>query len=94
VVLDLQVSYAMVKWACRHDRREVLVLFSAGSLCLLAFAGWMSWSSWTQLRGARTEGATREDRSYFLAIAGLALTGIFTLLVLSSVVFRVMSPCN
>lgn len=95
-LLDLQVSYAMVKWACENDRRDLLLLTPAGSLALIALATWMSWSCWTKLRDqAEEEGGRMEDRSYFLALAGLAMNAVFGLLILTSYVPRYfLSPCE
>jgi hypothetical protein len=94
--LDLQVSYASVKWACAADRREVLLLFPLGSLSLIAVATWMSWSCWKMVRaGANEEGGSLEDRSYFLAIAGLAMNAVFALLIVTSAFGRYyLSPCE
>jgi hypothetical protein len=95
-LLDLQVSYATVKWACAADARTVLLLLPLGSLAILAAATWMSWSSWTRLRGeASLDGARVEDRSYFLALAGLAMSALFLLLILTSFAPRYfLSPCE
>jgi hypothetical protein len=94
--LDLQVCYAMVKWACEHHRRPLILAVPIGSLALVAIATWMSWSSWTKLRRTADEqGAHMEDRSYFLAVAGLGLNAIFALLILLSFVPRYfLSPCE
>jgi hypothetical protein len=95
-LLDLQISYASVKWACANNKRALLLALPIGSLALLAAGTWMSWSSWTKLRGdASNEGARMEDRSYFLAISGLALNALFALLILTSFVPRYfLSPCE
>jgi hypothetical protein len=95
-LLDLQVSYATVKWACAADARGVLFALPLLSLSLVAAGGWMSWSCWAVLRrGASTRGARTEDRSYFLALAGLAMTGVFFLLILTSYAPRYfLSPCE
>jgi len=39
-LLDLQVSYATVKWACAANQRAVLFLLPLGSLALIGFATW------------------------------------------------------
>ena len=95
-LLDLQVSYVAVKWACANDRRDVLFLFPLGSLTLVALAGWLSWSCWRVLRAdADPEGGRMQDRSYFLAFAGLAMTAVFGLLIITSLAPRYfLSPCE
>lgn len=94
--LDLQISYAAVKWACEHDLREVILALPLGSLALVGAAAWMSWSSYTKLRPiASEEGAHVEDRSYFLALVGLSLNAVFALLILASIAPRyLLSPCE
>ncbi len=95
-LLDMQVSYATVKWACEHDRRAALLLMPAGSLAIIAAGTAMSWSCWTKLRGTASEtGARMIDRSYLLAVAGLALNALFALLILTSFAPRyLLSPCE
>ena len=95
-LLDLQVSYAMVKWACETDRRWMLMLTPIGSLSLIAVGTAMAWSCWTKLRDVgEQEGARMEDRSYFLAMAALAMNALFALLILTSVAPRYfLSPCE
>lgn len=95
-LLDLQISYAMLKWACENDRRELVLLMPLGSLGLIAIGSWMSWSCWTKLREvANQHGGRMEDRSYFLAVAGLAMNAVFGLLILTSLVPRYfLSPCE
>jgi hypothetical protein len=95
-LLDLQVSYSMVKWACENDRRWLILLMPAGSLGLIAAGTAMAWSCWTKLRDVgEPEGARMEDRSYFLAMAALAMNAIFALLILTSFAPRYfLSPCE
>ena len=95
-LLEMQVSYATVKWACAADARWVILLLPLGSIGLVALAAWLSWSCWTMLRGnAVLEGPRQEDRSYFLAISGLAMSALFLLLILTSYAPRyLLSPCE
>jgi hypothetical protein len=95
-LLDLQVSYATVKWACAADQRMVLFLLPLGSFAVIGFATWLSWSCWTRLRkGGALEGAHVRDRSYFLAVAGLAMNALFGLLIITSYAPRaLLSPCE
>ncbi|HEY8550163.1 MAG TPA: hypothetical protein VIL35_09430 [Vicinamibacterales bacterium] len=94
--LDLQASYAAVKWACAHDRGDLIRLVPVLTLVLLAAGTWMSWTCWTKLRdNADQKGARLIDRSLLLALSGLALNAIFGLLLLTSMVPRfVLSPCE
>jgi hypothetical protein len=92
--LDLQVSYALVKWACAHDQRGVIVAAGLGSLALIASAAAMSWSCWKKVRSAHDGGGGMEDRSYMLALSGIGLSGFFALLVVTSMTTRLLSPCQ
>jgi hypothetical protein len=94
-LVDLQVSYAMVKWACENDRRDLLLLMPLGSLAMVGAATWLVWSCWTKLQGADEEGGRMEDRSYFIAVSALALNAVFALLILTSIAPRYfLSPCE
>ena len=95
-LLEMQISYAMVKWACENDRRGLLLAMPAGSLALVALAAAMSWSCLTKVRRhADEDGGRIEDRSYFLAVAGLGMSAIFGLLILASYAPRYFfSPCD
>jgi hypothetical protein len=95
-LLDMQVSYSLVKWVCAHDRHWILFAIPAGSLTLVAGAMWMSWSSWKDARReANEEGARPVDRSYLLAVSGLAMSVLFGLLILVSLAPRsFLSPCE
>jgi hypothetical protein len=95
-LLEMQISYSMLKWACEHDRRGVILLMPVGSLGLVGIAGAMAWSCWARLRGQATDdGGRKEDRSYFLALAGLAMSALFALLILSAIAPRILlSPCE
>ena len=95
-LIDLQISYAMLKWACENDRRDLVLLMPLGSLALIALGSWMSWSCWTRLRDVADQGGGQmEDRSYLLAVAGLAMNALFALLILTSLAPRYfLSPCE
>ncbi len=95
-LIDLQVSYVAVKWACATGRHDVLLLVPLGSLAVIGMSGWLSWSCWRMLRDhSDLDGARMEDRSYFLALAGLGMSAIFGVLVLVSLAPRyLLSPCE
>lgn len=92
--LDLQTSYATVRWACKHGR-ALLLLVPLGSLALIGLAAWLSWSSWSVFRdGTDLGGGSVPDRSAFLAIIGLMMSATFALLVLNTFAARYfLDPC-
>ena len=95
-LLDMQISYSLVKWACAHDRTPILFMMPIFSLTLVAVAWWMSWSSWHAVRReADQDGGRPMDRSYLLALAGIGLSALFALLILVSLAPRsILSPCE
>jgi hypothetical protein len=95
-LLDLQISYSSIKWACEHDARGVLMAIPLGSLALIGAGTWMCWYCWQRLRDeAQDEGGRVIDRSYALAISGLALNALFGLLIVTSIAGRLLlSPCE
>jgi len=94
--IDLEISYATVKWACAHDRRDLILLIPLGTLALIAVATWCCWSSWAVLRNETTlDGGSVKDRSGFLAVVGLMMNATFALLVITTFAARyVLSPCE
>ena len=95
-LLDMQVSYSLVKWACANDRQWILFVMPACSLTLIAATTLMSWQTLrhTDL-SARDEGGRPIHRSHLLAVSGLALSILFGLLIFISLVPRaLLSPCE
>jgi hypothetical protein len=95
-LLDMQVSYSLVKWACATHRTPILFMMPIFSLTLVAVALWMSWSSWHSVRrDADQDGGRAVDRSYLLALAGMAMSALFAALILVSLAPRsILSPCE
>ena len=94
--IEMQSSYAMIKWACENNARGVLLAMPVASLSVVAFGTWLSWSCYTKLRGdANQEGGRMIDRSLLLALLGLAMNAIFGLMILTSYAPRYfLSPCE
>ena len=80
--VDLQASYALVKWTCATSWYAGMWLVPLGSLSLVAIGAWQSWSCWRRLGGdANLEGSRLQDRSYFLALTGLGMNALIALLI-------------
>jgi hypothetical protein len=94
--LNLQLGYAVVKWACASDQRFVPTLIAAVMFGVTLWAAWLAWSCLRQLRdGAHEHGGTMMDRSYFLSLLALGLNGILALLIaVTAVSHFVLSPCE
>jgi hypothetical protein len=95
-LIDLEASYATVKWVCAHDRREVLFLIPSACLVVIALATWMCWSAWGMLRHKTVlEGGAIEDRSGFLAVVGLMMNATFAVLIIATFPGRyLLGPCE
>jgi hypothetical protein len=95
-LLDMQVSYSLVKWACANDRQWILFAMPLCSLTLTAATTLMSWQTLRQTtHSASDEGGRPIDRSHLLAVSGLAMSILFGLLILVSLVPRaLLSPCE
>ena len=94
--LNLQVGYALVKWACSRQQTSVLVLV-AGCTFALALAGaWVAWRCLTQIRDrADAQGGRVIDRSYFLAVNSVGLNLMLALLIATSAYHPLfLSPCE
>ena len=70
-LLNLEVSYVMVDWACTSGHAWVLHAVHLGSLALAAGAALIGVSLWRQLDGAWPDaGGGSASRSRFLAAIG------------------------
>ena len=94
--LNLQIGYALVKWACSREQPVVLTLVAA-----ITFAGAMAgaalgWSCLGKLRGeADGQGGRQIDRSYFMAMVATGLNLLLALLIATSTVHQfILSPCE
>ena len=95
-LLNLQVNYSLVKWACASGNGEALAAFPAIALALVAAGFVLSFRGFAQLRAeADPQGGRVVDRSYFLAVAGLALNAVFALvLATGGALHFVVGPCE
>jgi hypothetical protein len=89
------IGYALVKPVCAGGRGPMLMLISAAALAVIIAGGAISWSCLARLRHANPEGGRQQDRSYFLAVAGLALNVLLGVLVLTAATSPFfLSPCE
>jgi hypothetical protein len=94
--LNLQINYSLVKWACASGVPATLPMFSALALALVSCGVVVSWRCMSRLRGrADLNGSRVIDRSYFLAVTGLALSALCALLIVTSgALHLIVSPCE
>src|SRR5690348_13255577 len=82
---ELQVSYAFVPWTCLHGHHWVLHLFTAIFVAISILCGILCFSEWRHVGGGSAEGSAGGpiERTRFLALTGLMVSGMFTLLILA-----------
>ena len=92
---NIQVGYALVKWACSRQQPFVLIVVAAAALALAAGGAWLGWGRLVQVRGAANEeGARAIDRSYFMAVIAIGLDALVALWIVATVIHLVLSPCE
>jgi hypothetical protein len=89
-LVDLQLSHSMANRACLSGDRLPYALTSVTGALVVVLAGLISWRRLQALRHADTEGALEQDRNRFLAIAGIAFSAGFLLLLLGNLVPKLM----
>jgi hypothetical protein len=94
--INLQIGYALVKWACSREQAFLLPLVSVVALALTAWGAWLGWTCLAKVRDAANgEGGRRIDRSYFMAIIAIGLNALLALWVLTTMFPQaVLSPCE
>jgi len=93
--INLQVGYALVKWACSREQTFLLPLVAVIALALTAWGGWLGWTCLVKVRAADEQGGTIQDRSYFMAMVAIGLNAILALWILTTMFPQaVLSPCE
>jgi hypothetical protein len=94
--LNLQVGYALVKWACSREQEFLLTLVAALTFGITMFGAYLGWSCLAKVRETADErGGTIVDRSYFMATVAIGLNALLGLLILTSAFPQiVLSPCE
>ena len=94
--LNLQVGYALVKWACSRNQTFVLPIVAAVTFALAVWGAWLGWSCLVKLRPSADElGGRIVDRSYFLAVVAIGLNLMLALLIATSAYHPAfLSPCE
>ena len=89
-------AYAGVQWACGHRNIIPVHVVPATFSLLTSVALWMSWRDWGAVgRTARAELGTTIDRTRFVALSGVILSGFSLVLILWMwVPLIVFDPCQ
>jgi hypothetical protein len=84
---DLMASYAVVKWVCHTNNYAVLPLITAASLAMVIGAAAIAWTALTRTASdVPIDGGQPRQRARFMAILGLASSGLFALQILAGAI--------
>jgi hypothetical protein len=92
----LEMSYALVPWACGSGHRALLIVVAMVALALMVASAAVAWGAWrTAGASDATDDAPPHGRNAFMTLSGLGLS-LFSALVLlaSTVPIFVLSPCD
>lgn len=94
--LDLGISYSLVKWTCGGGPPVVLHLITLFALAVIAGGAFASWRALQRVPAdAREDGSRPDQRGYFMAILGLAMSALFAMVVLAGAIPRwVLDACQ
>jgi hypothetical protein len=95
-LLNLQVSYMLVPWACSTRQLFWLHVASCGSLLLALLGAFTAWRNWQKSgRQMQAEAGSPTARSRFMAIVGLLEGGLFSLVILAQWIANfIIDPCQ
>jgi hypothetical protein len=94
---QLQINYALVLWACGGPGREwVLHLVALLALAVTVLGGLLSWRNWRMTgAGFEDEGAGVIPRSRFMAVVGILLGVLLSLVVIAQwIPIFIYGPCQ
>jgi len=97
MLVQLQVNYALVNWACDAARWEwALHLVALLALLVTAGAGLLSWHNWRRAGGVwEDEGAGVIPRSRFLAAVGILISALLSLVIIAQwIPVFIHGPCQ
>ena len=94
--LQLQLTYMLVPWACKHDKPIVLHLVTLVFLLLTLAGGFLSWRDWktSRRRRPRLHPGRPPGRTRFLGGLGMVTSGLFVLIIIAQgIASFFFSPC-
>jgi hypothetical protein len=93
-LVNLQVNYTMVDWACNTGHDVGLHLAHLVALALAVGAGWLGLTLWRRIGGAPDSGGGSESRSRLLAVLGVSGGALFALSILAQwITVMVLGSC-
>lgn len=96
MLTQLQANYALVLWACGAGREWALHLVALMALLVTAAGGLLSWRNWRRAgAGWEDGGAGVVPRSRFMAVVGLMMSVLISLVVIAQwIPIFVYGPCQ
>jgi RsiW-degrading membrane proteinase PrsW (M82 family) len=92
---DLGCSYAFVYHACSTGHHYVLHVITGLALLFALTGAFVGWHEFRAFRDGHEEGGSPLDRSYFMAVLGIASGLGFALVIVATAVPKfVFSPCQ
>ena len=95
-LLQFQIKYALVPWACASGHVFVLHLVTFGGLAIAAAGGFVAWREWQRSgrEWPKTTGGP-QMRSRFMAVLGLLISVLFFIVILAQgIPIFVLNPCQ
>jgi hypothetical protein len=95
-LLNLQVSYMLVPWACSTGHHFVLYLAMLGASLISALGGLGAWRGWQQMGKGWPDGSGGTgSRNRFMAVMGITLSIFFLLIILAQGIPNfILNPCQ
>jgi hypothetical protein len=94
--LDLEISYAIVKWTCAAGTETPFLVITVACLAMVAGGAAVSWRALRRTRGDVPEdGGSPRQRARFMAILGLASSALFALTIAAAAIpWWVLDACH
>jgi hypothetical protein len=95
-LLNLEINYALVPWACATGKTFTIHIASAATLILACVGWWLAWQSWRSFNLAWPDGAQGvAPRARFLAAWGFLMSALFALVIIAQIIPTFMlGPCQ
>lgn len=94
--LHLNISYSLVRLVCSSGHGWLLHLTTIATLLLAAAGLWVAWRSWNRVAQPEvTKRPAMLERTRFIALAGIGLSGFFLLVILLAWIPEfLLHPCS